>query len=260
VEKVLRRFDYIDSKPSPRPYDPSVMLRKNRKITKDQLRYSQIISSLMYLASATRPDISFVVSKLSRFMSNTGTDHWHALERVMRYLVGTMSYGIHYSGHPTVLEGYSDSNWICDADELYATSGYVFTLGGGAISWRSCKQTILTRSNMEAELTALDTATVEAEWLCELLMDLPVVEKLVPVILMNCDNQTVIVKVNSAKDNANLSRHVKRRLKSVRKLRNSGVIIVTYTQTDKNLTDPFTKGLSRNVIDSASREMGMRSV
>jgi hypothetical protein len=260
VEKVLSRFDYIDSKPSPTPYDPSVMLRKNRKIAKDQLRYSQIIGSLMYLASATRPDISFAVSKLSRFMSNPGTDHWHALERVMRYLAGTMSYGIHYSGHPAVLEGYSDSNWISDADELYATSGYVFTLGGGAISWRSCKQTILTRSTMEAELTALDTATVEAEWLRELLMDLPVVEKPVPAILMNCDNQTVIVKVNSAKDNAKSSRHVKRRLKSVRKLRNSGVISVTYIQTDKNLADPFTKGLSRNVIDSASREMGMRPV
>ena len=64
----------------------------------------------MYLASATRPDISFAVSKLSRFMSNPGTDHWHALARVMRYLVGTMSYGIHYSGHSIVLEGYSDSN------------------------------------------------------------------------------------------------------------------------------------------------------
>ena len=60
-----------------------------------------------------------------------------------------------------MLEGYSDSNWISDANELYATSGYVFTLGGGAISWRSCKQTILTRSIMEAELTALDTATVD---------------------------------------------------------------------------------------------------
>jgi len=214
----------------------------------------------MYLASATRPDISFAVSKLSRFMSNPGTDHWHALERVMRYLAGTMIYGIHYSGHPAVLEEYSDSNWISDADELYATSEYVFTLGGGAISWRSCKQTILTRSTMEAELTALDTATVEAEWLRELLMDLPVVEKPVPVILMNCDNQTVIVNVNSAKNNAKSSRHVKRRLKSVRKLRNSGVISVTYIQTDKNLTDPNTKRLSRNVIDSASREMGMRPV
>jgi len=75
VEKVLNRFDYIDSKPSPTPYDPSVMLRKNGKIAKDQLRYSQIIGSLMYLASATRPDISFAVSKLSRFMSNSGTNH-----------------------------------------------------------------------------------------------------------------------------------------------------------------------------------------
>ena len=93
-----------------------------------------------------------------------------------------------------------------------------------------------------------------------MLMDLPVVEKPVPAILMNCDNQTVIVKVNSAKDNAKSSRHVKRRLKSVRKLRNSRVISVTYISTEKNLADPFTKGLSRNVIEGASREMGMRPV
>ena len=65
---------------------------------------------------------------------------------------------------------------------------------------------------MKAELTALDTTIVEAEWLCELLMDLPVVEKPVPSILMNCDNQTVIVKVNSSKDNMKSLRHVKRRL------------------------------------------------
>jgi hypothetical protein len=55
-----------------------------------------------------------------------------------------MSHGIHHSGYASVLEGYSDSNWIIDADEMKATSGYIFTLGGGAISWRSCKQTILT--------------------------------------------------------------------------------------------------------------------
>ena len=74
---------------------------------------------------------------------------------------------------------------------------------------------------MEAELTALDTTTVEAEWLRELLMDLPLVEKPILAISMNCDNQTVIVKVNSSKDNMKSSRHVKRCLKSVRKLRNS---------------------------------------
>ena len=88
----------------------------------------------MYLASATRPDISFAVCKLSRFVSNPRDDHWRALERVMRYLKGTISYGIRYTGHPKVLEGYCDANWISDADELYATSGYVFSLGGGAVS------------------------------------------------------------------------------------------------------------------------------
>ena len=111
---------------------------------------------------------------------------------------------------------------------------------------------------MEAELTALDTASVEADWLRELLMDLPIVEKPIPAILMNCDNQTVIVKVNNSKDNMKSSRHIKRRLKSVRKMKNSGVITVDYIETAKNLADQFTKGLSRNVIDYASSELGLR--
>ena len=111
---------------------------------------------------------------------------------------------------------------------------------------------------MEAELTALDTTSVEAEWLRELLIDLPVVEKHVPTISMNCDNQTVITKVKSSKDNMKSNKHIRMRLKPVNKLRNSGVIVLEYVHTAKNLADPFTKGLSRVVIDNASREMGMR--
>ena len=63
VAKILDRFGFSDCKPSPTPYDPSVLLKKNKRIARDQLRYSQIIGSLMYLAGATRPDISFAVSK-----------------------------------------------------------------------------------------------------------------------------------------------------------------------------------------------------
>ena len=111
---------------------------------------------------------------------------------------------------------------------------------------------------MEAELTTLDTAGAEAEWLRELLIDLPVVEKPVPAISMNCDNQIVIIKVNNSKDNMKSTRHVKRRIKSIRKLRNSGVISLDYVHTSKNLADQFTKGLSRNVIEGASRELGLR--
>jgi len=93
---------------------------------------------------------------------------------VLRYLRGTTWIGIHYSGYPPVLKGYSDSNWISDADETKATSGYVFTLAGAVVSWRYRKQTVLTKSTTEAELVALEIATNEAEWLRELLMDLPI--------------------------------------------------------------------------------------
>jgi hypothetical protein len=180
------------------------------------------------------------------------------LERVMHYLAGTMDYKIHYSGYPAVLEGYSDANWISNVDELYAMSGYVFTIGGVVVSWRSCKQTILMRFTMEAELATLDTTTVEADWLREFLMDLPIVEKSLSAILMNCDNQMMIVKVDSSKNNMKSSRHIKRRLKSVKKMRNSNVITLDYIHTEKNLVDLFSNGLSRNVIGAASKEMDLR--
>jgi hypothetical protein len=111
---------------------------------------------------------------------------------------------------------------------------------------------------METELTALDTAGTEAEWLRELLMDLPVVKKPISAISMNCDIQSVITKVNRSRDNMKSTRHVKRRLKSVKKLKNSGVIALDYVHKSKNLADQFTKGLSRNVIEGASRELGLR--
>lgn len=89
-------------------------------------------------------------------------------------------------------------------------------------------------------------------------MNLHVVEKSIPAIPINCDNQTMIIKVNSSKDNIKSSMHVKRRLRCVRKMRNFGVISLDYIHTSRNLVDPFTNGLSSNVIDNASKEMCMR--
>jgi hypothetical protein len=137
VENILSHFGYSDCKPSPTPYDPSLKLHKNKGKGIDQLRYSQIIGSLMYLAGATRPDISFATSKLSWFTSNPRNAHWCELELVMRYLRGTTTYGLHYTWYPDVLEGYRDANWSSDVDEIKATSGYIFTIGDAAVSWRS---------------------------------------------------------------------------------------------------------------------------
>ena len=105
-----------------------------------------------------------------------------------------MNSSIVYTGYPTVLEGYNDANWISDSEDTKATSGYMFTLGGTAISWRSSKQTLITRPTMEAELVALELAESEAEWLKGFLFELPVIENPIPAILIYCDNQATLAK------------------------------------------------------------------
>jgi hypothetical protein len=110
---------------------------------------------------------------------------------------------------------------------------------------------------MEAELVALDSAAVEAEWIRELLSDLPILDKPIPAVLTYCDNQTVLVKVKSRKDNMKSSKHIKRRLKSLRHALETGIIAVDYIQSERNLADPFTKGMARTFIQAASRGMGL---
>jgi hypothetical protein len=91
--------------------------------------------------------------------------------RVMRYLKYTLNYGVHYTRYPTVLKGYSDTNWISDTNDTKSTSGYVFTLGDAAVSWKSSKQTCIARSTMESEFITLDKTGEDAEWLCHFLED-----------------------------------------------------------------------------------------
>ncbi|XP_038726421.1 uncharacterized protein LOC120017315 [Tripterygium wilfordii] len=144
-----------------------------------------VLSSLMYIMNCTRPDIAYSVNKLSRYTSNPGHEHWKALLRVLGYLNKTKKNALRYGKYPAVLEGYSDANWISDSEESKSTSGYVFTLGGAAISWKSSKQTCIARSTMESEFIALDKAGEEAEWLRHFLEDIPIWPKPVPAICIH---------------------------------------------------------------------------
>ena len=87
----------------------------------------------MFLMKCTCLDIAYAVSRLSRYTHNAAREHWNAITRLLKYLKGTMNLGLTYTGHPAVLEGYCDTNWILDNDETNSTSGYVSTLGGRAI-------------------------------------------------------------------------------------------------------------------------------
>ena len=146
----------------------------------------------MYVMNCTRPDIEYSVSKLSRYTSNPRVDHWKEIIRVLRNLRNTLNYGLHYTRYPAVLEGYNDANWIYDTKDTKSTSGYVFTLGGATVSWKSSKKTCIARSTMEFEFIALDKVEEEAEWLCQFLEDIRIWPKPVPAIYIHCDSQFAI--------------------------------------------------------------------
>ncbi|GKC82965.1 hypothetical protein Tco_1138682 [Tanacetum coccineum] len=121
----------------------------------DQLEYSRAIGCLIDDMTSTTPDIAYVLGRLSRFTSNPSRLYWHAITRVFKYLKGTMNYGLSYVGYPSVLKGYSDASWINHVEDSSSTSGWVFLLGGGAISWAFKKQTCITSSTMKSEFVAL---------------------------------------------------------------------------------------------------------
>ena len=155
------------------PYDLISQLKKNREHSVAQTKYAQIIGSLMYLENCTKPNIAYAIGRLSRYTQSPNQDHWVAIRRVLKYLRGTNDYCLCYSGFPNVLEGFSDANWISNSDEMKSTNEYIFTLGGGVVSWKSSKQTSITRSTMEAEFIAIEKVSSEAEWLKNLLSDIP---------------------------------------------------------------------------------------
>nr|KYP46750.1 Retrovirus-related Pol polyprotein from transposon TNT 1-94 [Cajanus cajan] len=213
-------FNYFDVKPVSTLFDFNIKLKKNIGESVFPFKYSQIIGSLLHLSNYSRPDIAYVVGRLGRYTHNPDHSHWLTLERLFKYLKGTINYGIHYACYPIVIEGFSDANWISDSDETKSTSGYVFTLAGGAITWKFAKQTIISRSTMEAKIIALDTASSEAKFLKKNLYDFPLLKKPILPISMHCDRQVAIAKVTSKNLNEK-RRHLRIRHKSIKKFDNS---------------------------------------
>ncbi|XP_071699802.1 secreted RxLR effector protein 161-like [Rutidosis leptorrhynchoides] len=173
IEKILKKFKRDKCSPVNTPIDPSMKLVPNEGEAYSQLEYSRVIGCLMYAMTSTRPDIAFVVGKLSRFTSNPGTIHWQDISRVFKYLLNTIDYDITYSGFPSIIKGYSDASWITNAKDHSSTTSWVFLLGGGAISWASKKKTCITNSTMESEFVTLAQDGKEAEWLRNLIYEIP---------------------------------------------------------------------------------------
>jgi hypothetical protein len=140
----------------------------------------------------TRPDITFAVSFLSRFMEKPRTSHYAAVKHLLRYIAGTLDHGCAYTrsnGAPELL-GYSDFDHAGDTDDRKSTTGVIFFLGGSPVSWQSQKQRVVAISSCEAEYVAATTAACQGIWLARLLGEMLNEEPLQPKLLV--DNKLAI--------------------------------------------------------------------
>ncbi|GJZ30382.1 hypothetical protein Tco_0575429, partial [Tanacetum coccineum] len=178
--------------------------------------------------------------KLSKYTSNPGTRYWQAIQRVLKYLKKTIDYRLTYTGYPSVLEGYTDASWISNTKENSSISGWVFLLSGGAISWASKKQTCITGSTMEFKFVALGAAGKEAEWLKNLLLEIPLWSKPIAPVSIRCDSVATLPKAYSQMYNGK-SRHLGVRKIMIRELIMNEVISIEFVRSQQNLADHLTK-------------------
>lgn len=177
AERILQRFSHESCNPVLVPADPSIKFTGASDCVKykSNYPYRQAIGSLMYLMTCTRPDLAYIVGVLSRYMEQPQYEHWCDVKRVLKYLKGTINYGVSYGCNTgtTEMVMYSDADYGGDIDTGRSTTGWICLLNGGAIAWSSRRQPVATTSTTtEAEFLALCAATKEIVWLRRMMSDL----------------------------------------------------------------------------------------
>ncbi|KAE8736044.1 hypothetical protein F3Y22_tig00000218pilonHSYRG00253 [Hibiscus syriacus] len=188
AKDLLKRFGMLECKSTSTPMEPNIkMCAHEGKDLEDATMYRQLVGSLIYL-TLTRPDISYAVGVMSRYMQNPKKPHLEAVRRILRYVKNTIDYGLLYKkGEDCKLVGYCDADYAGDHDTRRSTTGYVFKLGSGTISWCSKRQPTVSLSTTEAEYRA---AAQESTWLIQLMNNLhQPVDYAIP---LYCDNQSAI--------------------------------------------------------------------
>ncbi|KAI4357255.1 hypothetical protein L6164_001216 [Bauhinia variegata] len=127
-----------------------------------QVPYASVVRSLMFAMICIRLDIAHAVGMVTRYMTNLSREHWNVVKRVLRYLKGTENVALCYGGSDFIVKGYVDSDYACDLNKSKSTTGYVFALAGGAVSWVSKLQSVVATSTTKAEYVAATQASKEA--------------------------------------------------------------------------------------------------
>ena len=245
VNDVLTRFGMAECKPVATPVDSGSKLIKNQVQSSEDLKlpYRELVGALTYLASTTRPEISFAVSRLEQFNNCFGKEHWTAAKRVLRYLKGTSDMGLSYGAAAGPIRPHVDADWGSCAMDKRSYTGFVFLLHGGPLSWNSRKQRTVALSTTEAEYMALSDCVKEALHWQRFVRELGFGESADLVVL--CDNRSSL-KLTENPVLRSRSKHIDIRHYFVRDALKEQRIKVDYVATESQVADFLTKGLLRS--------------
>jgi hypothetical protein len=254
---VLKRFGMMDCKSMSTP-----MVTNLRKLHDsdtgsdlvDPTMYRQLIGSLMYMIH-TRPDICYAVIAMSQFMTEPRQRHWVAEKHILRYLRGTITYGLRYtSSGGLFLHGYADVDWEGSPVDQKSTSRYCFSLGSSMISWSSRKKGSIAQSTTEAEYIAASDASKEAVWLRKLVSGL--FGDKIEMTVVHCDNQSCI-KLTENLVFHDRSKHIDMRYHYIRDLVQRKTVKLQYIATSEQVVDILTKPLTSRQFVQLRGKLGV---
>jgi hypothetical protein len=241
--KILETAGLTGCNPSATPMEPRLKLSKVSSAPAiDSSMYRSVVGSLRYLVNS-RPDLTYSVGYISRFMENPTTEHLAAMKRVLRYVAGTLHFGCCYKRKKNPqLVGYSDSDMAGDIDTRKSTSGILFFLGDNTITWQSQKQKIVALSSCEAEYIAATTAACQGVWLARLLAELK--SEQADAVTLRIDNESAIALSKNPVFH-DRSKHIDVRYHYIRECVEEDRVKLQSIGTEEQLADILTKALGR---------------
>jgi len=265
VRDILERYNMTGCKKQATPMETGMRLTSGGDQPEgdeagdmSRVPYASAVGSLMYAMLGTRPDLAFSVSVVSRYTSNPRHEHWAATKRIMRYLAATPTMGLTYRrGGDVVLTGYSDSDWGGDIETRRSTTGYVYMLAGGAVTWGSKRQKTVALSSTEAEYMAATQAAKEAIWLRAMLEQMGYKQEATTAIA--CDNQGALALTKHQIYHSR-TKHIDIQHHYVREVVAAGKVAFDYVATEEMTADVLTKGLSRDKHMRHTGNMGLAAV
>ncbi|KAJ9544970.1 hypothetical protein OSB04_024677 [Centaurea solstitialis] len=266
IDKILKRFRMDESKKGFIPMQHAIVLSKAEcpVSIQDQdkmksIPYASAIESIMYAMLCTRPDVAYSVSVTSRYQQNLCEAHWVAVKNILKYLRRTKEMILVFGGSEDEISvtGYIDASFQTDTDDFRSQSGYVFTLNGGAISWKSSKQDTIADFTTEAEYIAASGVAKEAIWLKNFISDLRVVASFSRAVDIYCDNSGAVAQAKEPREHRK-SRHVLGKYHLIREIIGRKYVRICKILTKENVVDLLTKPLARVKHEVHANSVGMQ--